>query len=96
MSLIVVDLAQVTFLDSSGLALISGARRKAIDRGGNLVVCNPQPVVLRVMEITGLDTWVADWDTAWSKGSRVGFVQRGRSRDARSLAQTGDTTHGKH
>ena len=71
-SLIVIDLVQVTFLDSSGLGLIHEARRKAIDEGGNLVVCNPGPTVLRVLEITGLDTWVTDWDPAWSKGSRVG------------------------
>jgi anti-anti-sigma factor len=71
-SLIVVDLGQLTFLDSSGLGLIHKARRKAIDDGGNLVVCNPSPTVLRVLEITGLDTWVTDWDPAWAKGSRVG------------------------
>jgi anti-anti-sigma factor len=71
-SLIVVDLARVTFLDSSGLGLIHEARRKAIDDGGNLVVCNPAPVVLRVLEITGLDMWVADWDPAWSNRARVG------------------------
>ena len=70
-SLIVVDLAQLTFIDSSGLGLIHQARRKAIDDGGNLVVCNPCPVVLRVLEITGLDTWVTDWDPAWSKGARI-------------------------
>jgi anti-anti-sigma factor len=71
-SLIVIDLAQLTFIDSSGLGLIHQARRKAIDQGGNLVVCNPCPVVFRVMEITGLDTWVTDWDPAWSKGSVAG------------------------
>jgi anti-sigma B factor antagonist len=71
-SLIVVDLAQLTFIDSSGLGLIHQARRKAIEDGGNLVVCNPCPRVLRVLEITGLDTWVTDWDSKWSKGSRVG------------------------
>jgi anti-anti-sigma factor len=68
-SLIVVDLGQVTFLDSSGLGLIHAARRKAIQHGGNLVVCKPAPAVLRVLEITGLDRWVTDWDPAWSKGA---------------------------
>jgi anti-anti-sigma factor len=71
-SLIVVDLARLTFIDSSGLGLIHEARRKAIHGGGNLVVCNPHPVVLRVLEITGLDTWVVDWDPAWSKGAGAG------------------------
>jgi anti-anti-sigma factor len=71
-SLIVVDLARLTFVDSSGLGLLHEARRRAIDHGGNLVVCHPGPVVLRVLEITGLDTWVVDWDPAWSRASPVG------------------------
>jgi anti-anti-sigma factor len=74
-SLIVVDLEQISFLDSSGLGLIHEARRKAIDDGGNLVVCRPIPTVMRVFELTGLDTWVADWDPAWSRGSRTGRAE---------------------
>ena len=71
-SLIVVDLAQLTFIDSSGLGLLHDARRKAIENGGNLVVCNPDPMVRRVLEITGLDTWITHWDARWSNGSRMG------------------------
>jgi anti-anti-sigma factor len=84
-SLVVVDLVAVTFLDSSGLGLIHAARRKAIDGGGNLVVCNPSPTVLRVMEITGLDTWVTDWDPKWSKSSRAG----GTAQEALSASRDG-------
>ena len=71
-SLIVVDLVALTFLDSSGLGAIHEARRKAIDEGGSLVVCNPVPMVQRVLEITGLDIWITDWDPAWSNGSTPG------------------------
>jgi anti-sigma B factor antagonist len=71
-SLIVVDLEHLTFLDSSGLGVLHEARRKAIEDGGNLVVCNPVPMVQRVLEITGLDTWVTEWDPAWSNASRTG------------------------
>jgi anti-sigma B factor antagonist len=78
-SLIVVDLVELTFLDSSGLGLLHDARRKAIDEGGNLVVCNPDPAVRRVMEITGLDTWITDWDASWSNGARTEFVRLGPS-----------------
>ena len=87
-SLIVIDLAEVTFMDSSGLGLIHEARRRAIDEGGNLVVCNPWPVVLRVMEITGLDTWVTDWDPAWSKGSRVGCATTAHDAPSASLSDS--------
>jgi anti-anti-sigma factor len=67
-SLVVVDLLGLTFVDSSGLGAIHAARRKVLADGGNLVVCRPKPAVLRVLEITGLDMWVTDWDPAWSNG----------------------------
>jgi hypothetical protein len=38
-----------------------------------------------VLEITGLDTWVSDWDPAWSKGSRVGCT----AQDALSASRDG-------
>ena len=71
-SLIVVDLCQVTFIDSSGLGAIHAARQMAIKNGGALVVCRPRPMVHRVLELTGLDMWLTDWDPDWSNGSAVG------------------------
>ncbi len=68
-SLIVVDLRQLTFMDSSGLGCIHAARRTAIEHEGNLVVCRPTPMVHRVLEITGLDTWVTEWNPGWSHDS---------------------------
>lgn len=65
-SLVVIDLSELTFMDSSGLGAIHAARRLAIKDGGTLVVCRPQPIVLRVLELTGLDTWVTDWNPKWS------------------------------
>jgi anti-anti-sigma factor len=68
-SLVVVDLCQLTFIDSSGLGAIHAARQAAIENGGNLVICRPSPMVYRVLEITGLDTWVTDWHPDWSNRS---------------------------
>ena len=68
-SLIVVDLAHLDFMDSSGLGTIHVARRRAIEDGGDLVVSRPNPMVLRVFEITGLDTWVAEWDSRWPEAA---------------------------
>jgi anti-anti-sigma factor len=65
-SLVVIDLSQLSFMDSSGLGVIHSARRTAIKDGGMLVVSRPQPIVHRVLQITGLDTWVTDWDPRWS------------------------------
>jgi anti-sigma B factor antagonist len=67
--LVVLDLSELTFIDSSGLGAIHAARQRAMDDGGILVVCRPSPTVHRVLEITGLDIWVADWDPTWSKPS---------------------------
>jgi anti-anti-sigma factor len=65
-SLVVIDLSQLAFMDSSGLGAIHAARRLAIQDGGTLVVCRPQPNVLRVLQLTGLDSWITDWNPKWS------------------------------
>jgi anti-anti-sigma factor len=70
--LVVVDLCQLTFIDSSGLGAIHAARRVAIENEGNLVLCRPIAMVYRVLEITGLDTWVTDWDPKWASDSATG------------------------
>ncbi len=64
-SVVVLDLSELTFIDSSGLGAIHKARRLAIKDGGNLVVCRPQENVLRVLQLTGLDAWVTDWNPKW-------------------------------
>jgi anti-anti-sigma factor len=70
--LVVVDLCELTFMDSSGLGALHAARRMAVEAGGNLVVCRPSPMVYRVLELTGLDTWVTDWNPEWSNDSALG------------------------
>ena len=71
-ALVVVDLSQLTFMDSSGLGAIHAARRGAIKDGGTLVVSRPSPIVHKVLEITGLDIWVVEWDPEWSSDTAVG------------------------
>jgi stage II sporulation protein AA (anti-sigma F factor antagonist) len=71
-SLVVLDLCQLTFIDSSGLGAIHAARRKAIKNGGTLVVCRPNPMAYRVLQITGLDMWVTDWDQEWTNEFAAG------------------------
>ena len=70
-SLVVVELSGLTFMDSSGLGAIHAARRSMIKDGGMLVVSRPTPIVHRVLEITGLDTWAVEWDPEWSSGTAV-------------------------
>jgi anti-anti-sigma factor len=79
-SLIVVDLKELSFMDSSGLGAIHRARRRALKDGGTLVVSRPSPMVSRVLEITGLDTWIVDWDPRWADHSAAAFGPRGSGR----------------
>ena len=52
----VVDLTDLSFIDSSGLSVLVDAHRKARDAGGVLVVRNPSPMLRRLLDITRLDT----------------------------------------
>lgn len=51
---VVVDLGEVTFLDSTGLSVLIGALKRCQGAGGDLHLVSPRPNVLRVLEITGL------------------------------------------
>ncbi|MEV4488523.1 STAS domain-containing protein [Micromonospora coxensis] len=53
---VVVDLAEVPFLDSTGLAALLRGAAEAVGRGASLRVVDPQPVVARVLRITAVDT----------------------------------------
>jgi anti-anti-sigma factor len=52
---VVVDLAQLSFLDSSGIRCLIGAAQDAQAGETRLVVRQPQPSVRRVMEVCGVD-----------------------------------------
>jgi anti-sigma B factor antagonist len=51
---IVVDLAGVSFIDSTGIGVLVGGLKKARERSGEIAFCSPQTRVKRVFEITGL------------------------------------------
>ena len=50
---IVIDLGDVYFIDSSGLRSLLGASRRARGRGASVVLKRVGPEVLRLLEITG-------------------------------------------
>ena len=50
----VVDLVQVTFLDSAGLCVLAGAHRRAGERGIRMRVFASSRAVIRPLQITGL------------------------------------------
>ena len=51
---IIVDLADLEFIDSSGLAALVLARRHARQAGGDLLLAAPQQQVLRLLTLTRL------------------------------------------
>ena len=51
---VVVDLSEVSFLDSSGVAAIAAARRLAREGGSELVLRSPPAMVAKVLDITGM------------------------------------------
>jgi anti-anti-sigma factor len=53
---LVVDLTEVSFMDSSGIEALCMARRRALGAGGAVSLRNPSPVVMRTLEITGVDS----------------------------------------
>mgnify|MGYP001602169853 CR=1 FL=1 len=52
---VVLDLADLRFMDSTGLSVIIAALKRLRERSFDLVLCAPQPPVRRTLEICGLD-----------------------------------------
>ena len=53
---VVLDLAHVTFIDSTGLSVLLNALRRVTRKGGRMALVCRNPTVLRLFEITKLDT----------------------------------------
>ena len=51
---VTVDLAGITFIDSSALHALIAAHQALADAGRTLVIVEPAPVVRRILEITDL------------------------------------------
>ena len=50
-----VDMAQVSYIDSTGIGVLVGSAHKAQDSGRVFQVLNPQPNVLRILGLLGVD-----------------------------------------
>ena len=67
-STLVVDLSDLTFIDSSGISALVVARNRILAEGkGELVLTRPGVIVRRVLEITGLRAWIAEWSPDWDE-----------------------------
>ena len=52
---LVIDCAEVTFMDSAGLSALAKAHGRADVQFGTITIRNPSVLVRRLLEITGLD-----------------------------------------
>jgi len=51
----VIDLAAVTFLDSSALSAIVAVRKRQREHGGEVVIVNAAPRLVKIFHMTGLE-----------------------------------------
>lgn len=72
---IVVDLSQVTFLDSQGLAVILYAHQRQRSAGGRLVLRDPNDDAYRLLDVTNLST-VIDVDHGDGRTQRSNMAFR--------------------
>jgi anti-sigma B factor antagonist len=70
---IIVDLAALDFIDSSGIAALAYARKHARQAGGDVLLAAPQQQVLRILAITRLvDVFRVHASVAEAAGSAAG------------------------
>jgi anti-sigma B factor antagonist len=55
----VIDLSECTFLDSSAVRMLASAGRSLSEAGSRFAIVASNPGLLRVLEITGVDTMLA-------------------------------------
>jgi anti-sigma B factor antagonist len=89
-SRLIVDLSELTFMDSSGVAVMIQAKDRL---GDALVLSRPRSNVRRVFELTGLADWLTDWNPAWSPEPQQASVALGRR--VRILANAPDPWIGR-
>ena len=80
---IAIDLRGVAFLDSSGLAVISRLLRGCRERGGELCLLEPQPIVATALRVTGFEAAAAVIDLASLWPAAAPLIQPGVSTPSR-------------
>ena len=60
---LLVNIANVVFIDSAGLSMLIAVNRQAQKRGGRFAVSNPQPTVQQVFRLTQMNKVFQIYDT---------------------------------
>lgn len=56
--LLVADLSGLTFIDCAGLAVLADTHRRQAEQGRRLLIYGAQPLVRRVLTLTGMDSYL--------------------------------------
>ncbi len=59
---LILDLSQIAFMDSSGLGLVLGRYRKMKESGGELFLCNTSERTMKILKMAGVDKIVKSLD----------------------------------
>jgi anti-anti-sigma factor len=60
---LILDLSELAFMDSTGMQVLLSVRTVLSVRGGILALASPQPVVARILELTGADQIIPVYGT---------------------------------
>ena len=60
---LILDLSELAFMDSTGMQVLLSVHTVLIVRGGILALVSPQPVVARILELTGADQMIPVYGT---------------------------------
>jgi anti-sigma B factor antagonist len=60
---LILDLSELTFMDSTGMQVLLSICTVLTVRGGTLGLVSPQPVVARILELTGADQLIPIFDS---------------------------------
>ncbi|KAB2345272.1 STAS domain-containing protein [Actinomadura rudentiformis] len=61
--LVILDLEGLEFMDSHGLSVIISCHKAATEAGGSVSLAAPRPIVRRTLEVTGLASRLAIFDS---------------------------------
>ena len=64
--LLVFDLSGLSFMDSSGMAVVAAAHARAVEVGRRFVIVNPKGGVRKAFEVSGLDQAIETVDDVGS------------------------------
>lgn len=72
---LIINLAEVQYLDSTGLGVLIGGLKRLREADGNLVLVAPGMRILRIFEITGLDKIFDIYPTNEEAAAKEGVAQ---------------------